>query len=181
MKRITHIRNKLLLIFAVVLFSICTTFASTDKNTENQKSIPDVDQKAPGFSLPGLGEQIELAKLEGSVVYVDFWASWCKPCKKSFSWMNAMQDRYGKDGFKIIAINLDSTRQDANTFLEQYPASFSIAFDPDGYTAELYQVKGMPSSYLISRDGNIAYRHLGFRPNDKQLLEAAIEHMVRSL
>ena len=92
-----------------------------------------------------------------------------------------MQDRYGSKGLKIIAINLDESRQDAKAFLEEYPADFSIAFDPEGNTAELYQVQGMPSSYLISPDGQIAYRHLGFRPTDKQMLETAIQHLVSSL
>lgn len=171
-----------LILLALLLFcQISLASKDSDKVTTIEEQVEPSIPMAPNFSLPGLADEIELSSHRGNIVYVDFWASWCGPCKKSFSWMNAMQDRYGEQGLKIIAINLDETRKDAKSFLKENPARFSIAFDPKGDTAELYEVQGMPSSYLIGPNGEVAYRHLGFRPTDKRMLETAIEHLVSAL
>ena len=87
-------------------------------------------QKAPDFSLKGDKETVTLSKYKNQVVYLDFWASWCKPCRKSFGFMNNMQERYAKKGLKIIAINLDEDRSAAASFLKNHPANFTIAYDP---------------------------------------------------
>ena len=135
--------------------------------------------QAPNFILEGQQKQIELNKYHGKIVYLDFWASWCQPCRKSFTWMNKMQSLYGSEGFKIIAINLDESRTKANKFLQQIPANFDVAFDPQGTTAEAYKVKAMPSSYLIDKNGNVVHANLGFRSNDEDELEAKIRKLVR--
>jgi len=131
-------------------------------------------QKAPDFTLNGDKGKISLSTYKNQVVYVDFWASWCKPCQKSFPFMNDMQSRYGKKGFKIIAINLDSDRAAAKTFLKKNPAKFSIAYDPDGKTPNLYKLKVMPTSYLIDRRGNLVNVHKGFKKNQTADLERMI-------
>jgi len=135
--------------------------------------------QAPDFKLEGQQKQIELSKYHGKVVYVDFWASWCQPCRKSFTWMNKMQSLYGSEGFKVIAINLDESRTKADKFLQQIPANFDVAFDPKGNTAEAYEVKAMPSSYLIDKNGNVVHANLGFRGNDEDELETKIRNLVR--
>ncbi len=135
--------------------------------------------QAPDFKLEGQQKQIELSKYHGKVVYVDFWASWCQPCRKSFTWMNKMQSLYGSEGFKVIAINLDESRTKADKFLQQIPANFDVAFDPKGNTAEAYEVKAMPSSYLIDKNGNVVHANLGFRGNDEDELETKIRSLVR--
>lgn len=99
---------------------------------------------------------------EGKVVYIDFWASWCVPCRKSFPWLNQMQATYGKDGFAVIAVNLDESPELANAFLDKWPANFAVTYDPTGMTAEHYQLKGMPSSFILDRSGEVATTHIGF-------------------
>lgn len=135
--------------------------------------------QAPGFKLEGQNKQINLKNYRGKVVYLDFWASWCQPCRKSFGWMNKMQSLYGEDGFTVIAINLDESRAKANKFLQQIPANFAVAFDPRGSTAEKYKVKAMPSSYLIDKNGKLVHANLGFRGDDEDKLEKKIRSMVR--
>lgn len=135
--------------------------------------------KAPNFKLDGQQKQVELKKYRGQIVYVDFWASWCQPCRKSFTWMNKMQSLYGNEGFKVIAINLDEDRAKANQFLQKIPANFDIAFDPKGNTAAAYNVKAMPSSYLVDKDGNVVHANLGFRGNDEEKLEIKIRKLIK--
>lgn len=130
-------------------------------------SFPLMAQQAPDFRLsdPALGQQ--LSDLKGKVVYLDFWASWCKPCRHSFSWMNHLQSEYGDQGLVILAVNLDAEPEQAQAFLQRHPANFHIQFDPQGKIAEQYQLLGMPSSYLIDADGTLRHIHQGFF-TDKQ-------------
>lgn len=129
---------------------------------------------APPFELAGLNGPVNLANYSGQLVYLDFWASWCGPCKRSFPWMNELQARYGAQGLRVIAVNLDEQRADASRFLAATPAQFLIALDPGGATARKYAIKGMPSSVLIGRDGKLILSHTGFNDNDKAALEQQI-------
>jgi thiol-disulfide isomerase/thioredoxin len=134
---------------------------------------------APGFSLAGIDSQVNLADKKGKVVYLDFWASWCTPCRQSFPWMNQLKARYAAQGLEIIAVNLDKTREDSKAFIDATQPTFTIAFDPEGSTAEAYQVMGMPSSYLIDRTGQLHHSHIGFRDRDRATLESQIEELLQ--
>ncbi len=136
-------------------------------------------EPAPAFSLPtAAGDPVALDKLRGRVVYVDFWASWCGPCRRSFPWMNEMQQKYAANGLAIVGVNVDKRRPDAERFLQQTPASFTIVYDPAGKTPEAYAVKGMPSSYLIDGDGRVVAVETGFRDEQKAELEARIRSLL---
>ena len=135
-------------------------------------------EAAPSFTLEGISAQVDLTDYKGKVVYLDFWASWCVPCRKSFPWMNQLKEFYGERGLEVIAINLDQERKLADAFLADTPATFTIAFDPQGQSAEDYQVMGMPSSYLIDRNGILHHSHVGFRDKDKAALESQIEELL---
>jgi thiol-disulfide isomerase/thioredoxin len=134
----------------------------------------DAGNAAPELNLPGLKEAVTLAALKGKVVYVDFWASWCGPCKQSFPFMNELQAKYGAQGFEVLAVNLDAQRNDADKFLAEVPARFTVAFDAKGDSAKRFEIKGMPSSYLIGRDGKVAAAHRGFKEQDRKELESHI-------
>ena len=127
----------------------------------------------PGDTPPALPDNV-LAAHKGKAIYVDFWASWCGPCKQSFPWMNAMQDKYGAKGLQVIAVNVDARRADADRFLLKTPATFQIGYDPTGDSARRYAVKAMPTSLLIDRNGRVSYVHAGFRDEDRADLEAKI-------
>ena len=128
-------------------------------------------------ALPA-ADAIDLAALRGKVVYVDFWASWCVPCRQSFPWMDEMQRTLGRDGFVVVAVNVDHQRADAERFLRDFAPSFRIAYDPEGALAEQYHVRGMPTSFLIDRDGQIQMQHAGFRPRDRDELGARIRALL---
>jgi len=118
-----------------------------------------------------------LRDYRGKVVYVDFWASWCIPCRASFPFMSEMVDKYGDD-LAIIAINVDEDGDDAAEFLSAFTTNFEIVYDPQGKLAESFDVKGMPMSYLYDRDGNLLGTHIGFRKKDRKTLEQVISDAI---
>lgn len=140
----------------------------------------DKGKPAPAFELNGSEATVKLSKYQGKLVYLDFWASWCGPCRQSFPWMNELQSKYGARGLQIIAVNLDSKNEDAKNFLSTTPARFVVAFDPAGATPRSYGVKGMPSSFLIDQDGKLVHEHSGFRESDKEELENKIKSLLGS-
>ena len=119
-----------------------------------------------------------LQQHKGDVIYLDFWASWCGPCRKSFPWMNEMQNKYQHQGFTVISINLDAEYDLAQIFLKEHPALFSVVYDPKGLTAKAYKVKGMPTSYLIGRDGQIKKAHTGFLTKKTSIYEDQIKQLL---
>ncbi|GAB3470266.1 TlpA disulfide reductase family protein [Massilia terrae] len=133
---------------------------------------------APAVVLPADGGEFHLDAYRGKVVYLDFWASWCGPCKQSFPWMNTIQSKYADKGLAIVAINVDTAHDDALQFLKQVPARFRIAYDPKGEAAKEFAIKGMPSSFLIGRDGKVISMHTGFNNGSREQLERAVEQAL---
>lgn len=117
---------------------------------------------------------LDLTQYEGRVVVVDFWASWCVPCRRSFPWLNDMHAKYAEQGLVIVGINLDANMDDATAFLGTYPADFKIHFDTTAALAKEYGVEAMPSSFVIGRDGQIRARHLGFKVKRQDEYEAIL-------
>ena len=126
---------------------------------------------------PG-AQSFDLASHRGHVVIVDFWASWCKPCRQSIPWLNAMRERYGASGLTIIGVNVDAERRDADRFLRDVPIDFEIVFDPNGELARQFKVQGMPSSFVFDRTGRLIETHLGFREARKAESEAALRNLL---
>ena len=135
----------------------------------------------PNFDLASIYEDqpnISLSNLGGKTLYIDFWASWCAPCITSLSEYNELYKKYNQDGLEVIAINVDNPIEDGLDFLLDTPLDFLIPQDPEGDAAELFGVIGMPSSYLISPDGNVELVHMGFRNGDIDLIEEEIKKVL---
>lgn len=141
----------------------------------------EIGQSAPELSLPALvaGEAISLRAHRGKVVYLDFWASWCEPCRESMPVLDELQKRYGKEGFVIVGVNLDMETEWATRFLEKRPVSYLLATDPEGQSPQLYGVEKMPSAFFIDRKGKIREIHQGFRkemvPRIRHVIEALLK------
>ena len=158
----------------VLLFGLIASVAIA-----GQAQAQEAGKPAPDFELPNLNQEgVKLSGYQGKVVYLDFWASWCGPCRETFPWMNQLREKYASDGLEIVAVNIDTKRADADKFLGQIPASFTVLFDPKRGVAKTYALKGMPTSFLIDRSGNVVSTHLGFQKDRAGELEA---HIVKAL
>lgn len=115
----------------------------------------------------------------GKVVLLDFWASWCTPCRKSFPWMNALQKKYAAQGLTVIAVNLDMEKRLAAEFLQVTPAQFRVEYDPKGDLATKLNVSAMPTSFLLDRNGKIVKQHAGFREAQLAVREQEIERLLK--
>lgn len=129
---------------------------------------------APSLSLTATDGEPVFAAGRWRVIYLDFWASWCGPCRQSFPWMNQLVERYQAAGLRVVGINLDAKAEDAQGFLQQLPARFPIAFDAAGASARAFGVKAMPSSFLLRADRSVLWAHRGFRSEDREALERRI-------
>jgi thiol-disulfide isomerase/thioredoxin len=137
---------------AVVAAAQCLTAAT-------RTSAPDVVLQGPA------GTAVHLSDYKGKVLLVDFWASWCVPCKTSFPALEAIYREYQPKGLEVLAVNLDEQRRNADAFLAQHPHRMTVLFDPKGVAPEAFGVKGMPTSFLIDRSGAIRFTHTGYTGN----------------
>jgi peroxiredoxin len=139
-----------------------------------------VNTKAPDFSLNSISKDkfVELQDYSGKVIYLDFWASWCAPCRASFPLLNKLHQQYKKEGFEVVAINLDDDLSDMDKFNRLYPVEFTLLKHNNNQVAEAYQVKAMPSSYIIDKKGNIRYTHHGFKKRDIVQIEQEITQLM---
>ena len=110
---------------------------------------------------------LDLSAYRGKVVLLDFWASWCNPCRQSFPWMDSTEQLFSDKGLVVIAVNVDHDRELASDFLQDNPADFKIVYDPDGDIARQFKFTDMPTSYLIDRSGHVRFVHQGFYPERK--------------
>ena len=138
---------------------------------------PSWAEQMKPFSLPSLqgGSTISSDAAKGKVAIVDFWASWCEPCKASFPAYNNLLSKFGSKGLVIIGVNIDNDKEKAVGFLEETPANFLLAADPDKKVAAAYNLPTMPTSYIIGRDGNILYTHAGYHEGDLAGMEKKVE------
>lgn len=142
-------------------------------------SAKELSGPAPDFSLKNLkGETVKLSDLKGKVVMINFWASWCAPCRQEMPLLEDMSKEYGKAGFVLLGVNLDEDSADAKDFLKTTPVTFPILLDPEASVAELYKNEAMPSSYFVDREGNLAYLHKGYRPGEEAEYVAVIKKLL---
>jgi thiol-disulfide isomerase/thioredoxin len=121
---------------------------------------------------------LDLSSYRGKVVYLDFWASWCGPCKQSFPWLDSLVRSYGSQNFVVIGVNVDKSRDRAERFLNDFPAVFPIVYDPTGDLATTFKVEGMPSGILIDRTGHVRFQHAGFSDKQKSTYEQQLQSLL---
>lgn len=124
--------------------------------------------RAPTFALPSRsGDTVSLDQLKGKVVMLNFWASWCGPCRQEMPLLEQMHKRYSSLGFTLVGVNVDANSKDAEQWLSKTPVSFPVLFDRESKVSAMYDVKAMPSTVFIDRQGNVRYLHKGYKAGDE--------------
>ena len=159
-------------------FLLCAVFSVGvySDDTTTRDAIP-----APEFSLPAIANAegvISLASYKGAVTYLDFWASWCGPCRLSLPALDEIYQELAPMGLKVTAISVDVVEEDAWDFLARYPVTYPVAIDTEGSVPKAYGVNGMPSGYLIDREGRVRAVHVGFKRGDEDALRAEILQLL---
>ena len=159
------------------LIALCAIFVLYSLALSKEESSP-----APAFNgkTPD-GEVIKLADYKGKVVLLDFWASWCGPCREEMPFLIQLHEKVRKNGFTVIGVNVDTEVEKAEGFLNQLGQrpSFPVVFDPEGKIPPLYAVSGMPTTVLIDKHGVIRFRHTGFKEADKEKLVEEVKTLLQ--
>jgi thiol-disulfide isomerase/thioredoxin len=155
--------------FAMLTSAACLTANATD-----------VGQPAPQFTLPTLqsDQPTALKQYAGKVIYLDFWASWCAPCRTSFPLLNKLHEKLKAQGFEVVAVNLDEDKANAEKFLKEFPVSFTVLRDAKGEWADQFVVESMPTSFILDKQGVVQNIHHGFASADIKELEEKITKLL---
>jgi len=135
---------------------------------------------APAFTLMSkAGTQVNLAQYKGQVVMINFWASWCGPCRQEMPLLESIYKKYNKLGFTLLGVNVEPDSKAADDWLKQTPVSFPILYDKDSKVSRMYDVSGMPSTVIIDRKGNLRVLHHGYKPGDENEYLDSIRSLIR--
>lgn len=139
-----------------------------------------VGEAAPVFTLKDMkGNTVTLESFKGKIVFLDFWASWCGPCKEEFPELDALYQKYKKDGFEVIGVSVDNSASNVAEFLKKRPISFTVLTNTKGDVAETYGLPGMPTGFIIGKDGIIRHRHAGFSKAFLPVYEKEIVELLK--
>ena len=159
--------NRWFQLLAVLLLTISAAWAASD-------------QPAPGFALPDSnGSLTSLDDYSGQVVVINFWASWCGPCREEMPLLNELHARYESLGFTMLGINVEEDSSAADDFLKSTPVTFPILYDRENAVSKLYDVIAMPSTVVIGRDGTVRYIHHGYESGDENAYQDYIRQLIR--
>lgn len=136
-------------------------------------------QRAAEFNLPSLsGGNLSLASLKGKVVLLDFWASWCGPCKEELPELEKIKAAYAAKGVAVVTVNIDKDRENAQSMVKKLKLTLAVALDPSGGTAGKYGLPTMPSSYVVDKTGVVRYVHEGFRSGDQEKMKRELDELL---
>ena len=137
-------------------------------------------EAAPDFTLKSSnGSNIKLSELRGEVVMINFWATWCGPCRQEMPALEALYQEYHDLGFTILGVNVEEDSSKAVSMIKDFGISFPVLFDTDSKASKLYEVSTMPSTVLIDRDGKIRYLHRGYKSGYEDSYQTQIRELIR--
>ena len=146
----------------------------------SQAAMPAVGSVAPGFTLQANnGKNIKLGELRGQVVMINFWATWCGPCRQEMPHLNRIHERYQKAGFILLGVNLDEQPEAAHAMVRKLAIGFPVLFDSGKRVSRLYDVSAMPSTILIDRDGRVRHVHRGYRAGHEVQYDNEVREMLK--
>jgi len=135
---------------------------------------------APNFTLKSMnGKNLKLSEMTGNVVLINFWASWCGPCREEMPLLNALHKKYAPLGFTVLGVNVEEQLDGARGFLSNVPVDFPILLDNENKVSKQYKVIAMPTTVVVDRDGNMRYLHEGYKPGDEKKYRQMVKKLVR--
>ncbi|MFT6270363.1 MAG: peroxiredoxin [Alphaproteobacteria bacterium] len=172
---------RLLTASAGLLISLAFTSGNAMANEPAPDStLESANESAPDFTLESRDSgNIRLSEQRGNIVMVNFWASWCGPCREELPKMEALYQKHQDKGFEILAVNVDDEASKARILLDDIKVSFPVLYDTAGKVSELYDVNGMPTTVIIDRDGNKRLVHKGYRAGDEKKYEDTLKILMR--
>lgn len=164
----------------IAFLFVCLTLAGMAPMQMAMAALPTVGARAPDFSLRGsTGRNMRLSELRGEVVLINFWATWCGPCRQEMPQLNQLYAQYRAAGFTLLGVNIDDKRDNAEAMLKKLGVRFPTLFDSDKRVARLYDVDTMPATLLIDRDGRIRYVHRGYRDGYERKYQEQIRELLK--
>lgn len=158
---------------------LCSLLLSTCLTMTSAQALP-IGQAAPDFTLKNLaGKNLNLAEQRGNIILINFWASWCGPCRKEMPVLQKLQDKYQDLGVQVWGINVEQENQAGKDFLADLSLSFPIFFDPTNTLSKTYQVEAMPTTVIIDRDGHVRYVYKGYKEGYEKKYAKAIKTLIR--
>ena len=146
----------------------------------NLADAASVSGPAPNFTLKSLsGKNLKLSEMTGNVVLINFWASWCGPCRQEMPLLNDLHNKYESLGFTVIGVNVEEQSDAARGFISDYPVDFPILLDNNNQVSKLYNVVAMPTTVVVDRDGNLRFLHKGYKPGDEQEYRKMVKTLIR--
>lgn len=145
-----------------------------------QAASAELDKSAPDFTLKSLsGENVRLKELTGQVVLVNFWASWCGPCRKEMPLLDELHSKYNDLGFTVLGINVEQQNQKAKDFITELNVSFPVLLDDENTVSKLFDVEAMPTTVIIDRNSTLRYLHYGYKAGDEKLYKKMVKALIR--
>ena len=139
-----------------------------------------LDKAAPDFTLKSLqGKNLKLSEMSGNVVLLNFWASWCGPCRQEMPLLNDLHNKYEPLGFTVIGVNVEQETELARSFIANSPVDFPILLDSSNKVSQLYDVIAMPTTVLIDREGKMRYLHKGYQAGDEKIYQKMVKKLIR--
>lgn len=162
--------KNLILLGITLCFATSVTYAASER----------ISGKAANFTLKSrTGKNIKLSELRGQVVMLNFWASWCGPCRKEMPLLEKIHKKYKRLGFTLLGVNVEQDSKAAKRYLKNVKVSFPILFDNTNKTSKLYNVSAMPTTILIDRNGNKRFLHKGYKPGYENDYKKQIKKLLR--
>jgi peroxiredoxin len=135
---------------------------------------------APDFTLKSVtGKNLKLSEMTGNVVLINFWASWCGPCREEMPLLNALHNKYAPLGFSVLGVNVEENGDAAKGFLKDFPVDFPVLLDSVNQVSKQYQVIAMPTTVVVDRDGKVRYLHQGYKAGDEAKYQKMVKALVR--
>lgn len=140
----------------------------------------EMKKPAPDFTLKSYsGKNLKLSEFRGQVVLVNFWASWCGPCRQEMPLLEKLHNKYAGLGFSVMGVNVEENNTEAKGIVKKEKLTFPVLFDTENKVSQLYQVSAMPSTVIIDRDGKIRYIHQGYKPGDEKTYYSWVKRLIK--